>query len=202
LKLPVSARQLEKMKLEMRGNPQKIAQYNVAKRMYDDMIELYFNEEFPYAHTPSEDYVERLKERAKSGNTEDVMRYEIMKERRDMHEYEASGQDARDIRLLRQDLVTKLTNGEKLSQGDIRAARELVLRFGSIDNQVLYSRIKRTYEQQQTGEVEKVEDKPSDVSITKEMVDEAYQRAKTTGRIEDSARYAILKRNYEQQASE
>jgi hypothetical protein len=190
------------MKLEMRGNPQKIAQYNVAKRMYDDMIALYFNEEFPFARLPSEDYVERLKERAKSGDTEDVMRYEIMKERRDMHEYEASGQDARDIRLLRQDLITKLTNGEKLSQGDIRAARELVLRIGSIDNQVLYSKIKRTYEQQQSGEVEMVQDKPSDVSITKEMVDEAYQRAKATGRIEDSARYAILKRNYEQQASE
>lgn len=202
MNLPVSARQLEKMKLEMRGNPQKIAQYNVTKRMYDDMIALYFNEEFPFVRLPSEDYVERLKERAKSGDTEDVMRYEIMKELRDMHEYEASGQAARDIRLLRQDLITKLTNGEKLSQGDIRAARELVLRIGSIDNQVLYSKIKRTYEQQQSGEVEMVQDKPSDVSITKEMVDEAYQRAKATGRIEDSARYAILKRNYEQQASE
>ncbi len=202
MKLPISARQLEKMKLEARGNPQKIAEYSMAKQRYEDMIKQYFNDETPFVSLPADWYLQQLEEKAKSGNPDDVMRYLILKERRDMHEYEASGQDARDIRQAKHELQTKLMSGEKLTQRDLRIARELALKISSVDNLVLYSKVKQAIEQQPEGQVEVVTESGKPSRVTKEMVDEAYQHAKKTGRIDDQVRYSVLKREFELQESE
>ncbi|WP_409178542.1 hypothetical protein [Brevibacillus fortis] len=153
MSLAISAKKLEDMKLHARGNPKKIAEYKVAKHEYDQMCQRLFDgETYPNIGSPATDYVQRLEEEAKSGDSDSVMRYEIIKERRDMVDYSASGQETRDNRLISHDLRGKLTNGDKLTAADVRAASTLSRKISSIDNMVLYSTVKRTFEHQQESE--------------------------------------------------
>ncbi|EJL31784.1 hypothetical protein [Brevibacillus sp. BC25] len=151
--LAISARKLEEMKLQSRGNPKKMAEYKVAKHEYDQMCQRLFDgETYPNVGSPAADYVQRLEEEALSGESDSVLRYEIIKERREMVDYSASGQEMRDIRLTSHDLRGKLANGEKLTAADVRAANTLSRKNSSIDNMVLYSTVKRTFEHQQESE--------------------------------------------------
>ncbi|MFK4340798.1 MULTISPECIES: hypothetical protein [Paenibacillus] len=143
--LTVTAGKLEDMKLMARGNPQKIAEYMVRKREYDDTVDRYFKEQdngFNFVDLPSEEYVTKAEARAaETGDEADAMRAAIL---RDRAQYSASQKDVhKDWRRTYTDLTAKLANGDTITQRDLEDAEHLARQNSSLDNLVLYRKIKR-----------------------------------------------------------
>ncbi|MBE0335579.1 hypothetical protein [Paenibacillus sp. 23TSA30-6] len=143
--LTVTARKLEDMKLMARGNPQKIAEYVVRKREYDDTVDRYFKEQysgFNFVDLPSEEYVIKAEARAaETGDDADAMRAAILRDRIKYHE---SQKDVhKDWRRIREELTTKLANGDTITKRDIESVEHLTRQNSSVDNLALYTRVKR-----------------------------------------------------------
>jgi hypothetical protein len=136
---------LEEMKMMSRGNPAKIAKYVQEKAVYDSLVKTYFNEDNPFVDAPSEDYVNKLKEKADSGDEADKIRYAIIKDRYDYYEYKRRDEHFDNVKT-RQELRRKIDEGATLTRSDLLLAEKLVRKFPSPDNLVMYSKIKRMVE--------------------------------------------------------
>lgn len=195
MKLGTSWAKLEEMKVLAQGHPERIAKYSTAKRQYDDTVAEFFNEEdgVPFISTPSLRHVEEIEERAKHGTERDEVRAIIIRDRYEAHQTEKTRHI--EIRTTQQDLLSRLSSGEKLTQADVNAAYRLARLNPSDDNRVLYARVKREFE----NPTEKQPTTPVQEKVTREMVEAAAEKARATGSVHDNATYAILKRQYESQ---
>ncbi|MFL1674816.1 hypothetical protein [Paenibacillus dendritiformis] len=195
MKLGTSWAKLEEMKVMAQGHPERIAKYSMAKRQYDETVAEFFNEEdgVSFISTPSLRHVEEFEERAKSGTERDKVRAIIIRDR-----YEAlEGEKTKhiELRTTQQELLSRIDGGEKLTQADVNAAYRLARLNPSDDNRVLYSRVKREFE----NPTEKQPTTPVQEKVTREMVEAAAGKARATGSVRDNAAYAVLKRQYESQ---
>jgi len=195
MKLGITLAKLEEMKKLAPGHPQKLAEYTLAQRKYDDMIAEFFTEEdgVKYIRSPHEWYVRELEERAKTGTDRDTARAVIL---RDSYTYHANRSEGAylDQRVTKQELIAKLSGGEKLTQKDVDTAYRHAKLYHSEENRVLYARVKREFENP-TERTAPSEPEP----VTKEMVDAAADKARRTGRTQDRVTYALVKREFEHQ---
>ncbi|NSL51704.1 hypothetical protein [Calidifontibacillus erzurumensis] len=134
---------LAEMKLMARGNPRKIAEYNLKEREYYDFIKQYFDDEHKFVDSPNEFYIKEVEEKAKSGDEMDVMRYKILKDRFDYYQSFKGSKRIDNAREIRSKLQAKLQNGDKITKDDLTAAEKLARTYPGPDSLVLYSRIKR-----------------------------------------------------------
>jgi rRNA maturation endonuclease Nob1 len=137
---------LEEMKMMSRGNPAKIAEYVREKTVYDSLVKTYFNEDNPFVDSPSEEYVNELKEKADSGDEADKIRYAIIKDRYDYYEYKRRDEHLDNVKT-RQELRRKLDEGAEFTKSDLLLAEKLARKFPSPDNLVLYATVKRLADQ-------------------------------------------------------
>lgn len=195
MKLGTSWAKLEEMKVLAQGHPERIAKYSMAKRQYDDTVAEFFNEEdgVRFISLPDEHDVEAFEERAKHGTERDKARAIIIRDRYEAHQTEKTRHI--EIRTTQQDLLSRLSSGEKLTQADVNAAYRLARLNPSDDNRVLYARVKREFE----NPTEKQPTAPVQEKVTREMVEAAAGKARATGSVRDNAAYAVLKRQYESQ---
>ncbi|MFT9848970.1 hypothetical protein [Aneurinibacillus sp. REN35] len=147
MKLTITAVELKKLKTMSRGNSQKIAEYKIKERAYNELVEALFDEDTQFVDNPSEQYVRELAEKAESGDEVDEARYAVMKDRFDMYEYEHK-QAHFDYVKTRSSLMKKISSGEQLTKSDLSSAELLARQHSSIDNIVLYSKIKHELAQE------------------------------------------------------
>jgi hypothetical protein len=137
---------LEELEMMSRGNPEKIAKYKREKDVYDTMIKTYFNDETPFLEHPSEDYVNKLEQKAaETGDEADIIRAAMMRDRFEYNEYKRRAEHFDNVKT-RQELRRKLDEGAKLTKSDLLLAEKLARKFPSPDNLVMYSKIKRIVE--------------------------------------------------------
>jgi hypothetical protein len=199
-KLPVTLKKIKELEYEARrtGHPEKRAKFSNAKREYETLKSVLFDEEFPYAESPSESFVEQLREAAESGEEVAIFRYQMMKERREMVERGIRGDDVKELRASEEELRRLLESGEAITAAHLESASRVAIDNGSIDNRVLYSTIKTRYQAQQEGTYEPPSnDEPT--KVTGEDIEAAGEKAQRSGRIEDRVAYATLRRQYAEQ---
>lgn len=181
------------------GRPQEIARYSKAKTEFEELkARLFDAEQYTYAVSPVEHYVERLAKEAESGDETAILRYQMMKANRDHidnHHEEA--------RLLKEGISSMrrlLADGDAVTNAHISAARKIVVQNPTPDNLATLSLLKMRQASQQAGTFVKSKDTAAkEAKITRTDLDAAYEKMKDTNHIDDRVRYATLKRRYEAQ---
>lgn len=137
---------LKEMERMARGNPKKIAEFQMALRRYRELCSEVFNEERKFVDGPIPSYVERLKEEAEAPEADDAakLRYAIMNDRREYQDY-SSKQEHFDNVKTRQELRQKLDEG-KATQADVHTAEKYTRKFPSPQNLAMYAQMKRIAE--------------------------------------------------------
>lgn len=200
MRMPVTLKRIKELEYEARrtGHTEKRAAWSEAKREYERLKTALFDEETPYADSPADDYVERLRIAAESGEEVAVMRYEMMRERREKIDRGIRWDDARELRAMTEELRRVLESGEKVMKKHVEAASRVAMDFGSTDNRVLYSAMKARYEAQKDGSIEhSTPDDPP--KVTEEDIKDAGEKARISGRIEDRVHFATLKQKMREQ---
>ncbi len=205
MKLGITLAQLMDMEVLCQGNPKKMAEYTQAKRKYDDMIAEFFNEEdgVEYIPTPTPYYVEELERRAENGTDRDKARAIILRERYDARENKKNNHHHK-IKATKSELRDKLGRGDEITAQDMEDAYWLSRHNPSSENLALYSQLKRAHENPtiQDGRQAEHSAKLESDKVTPEKVQQAYDKAKETGRMTDHVAYASLKRKLADQSDE
>lgn len=130
------------------GRPQEIARYSKAKTEFEELkARLFDGEQYTYAVSPVEHYIERLAKEAESGDETAILRYQMMKANRDHidnHHEEA--------RLLKEGIASMrrlLTEGGEVTNAHLSAARKIIVQNPSPENLATYSMLKRQQASQQ-----------------------------------------------------
>ncbi len=197
MKLGTTLAQLEEMKKMAAGHPERMAQYRLAQKRYDEMIAEYFNEEsgVKFIAHPMESFVAQLEAKAKeSGDPGDKARAVIMRDR--LNHYEAEKTQHLDWRRSRERLSGLIDSGAKVTQRDIDEAYKLARHNPSAEVVTLYSRLKSVKQAQEDGTYTPLTP-PEPPKVTAEDVEAARLKAQRTSSARDIADYAVLKRQYQ-----
>ncbi|WP_429312087.1 hypothetical protein [Paenibacillus mucilaginosus] len=201
MELPISAAKVRELKLEAKasgGNPHRMAKYAQAQRQFDDLIAAIFYDDYFYTSAPSEGYLRRLEEEAKSGDPAAETRYLLIKEVRDTNDnrHEAAKEFKRSISEMRQ----LLHSGDEVSEGTVFEARKIAAKNPTIENLAVVAQIERRHADQQAGTYVKPEPPATERPVTKADVDAAYEKARASrGSTRHIAEYAVLKGKFEAQ---
>ncbi|AZV45174.1 hypothetical protein BAOM_4595 [Peribacillus asahii] len=133
------------------GNPTKMAQYDVKKRELEQIKAKHFNEEHPFVDGFNESYLSELKSYAEANPDDESaqVRYALQKERFTVRE--ASKNAHIDIRVAKSNLLQKVQEGN-VTEADVKAAWTFAKKNSSVENRVLYSKIKRMVESAEQAE--------------------------------------------------
>lgn len=200
MEIGISYSKLMDMEVLSKGDPRKIAEYTVAKKRYEDMVTEFFNEEdgVLFKSNPSLEYVLELEQRAVNGTDRDKARAIIIRDRYEANEKKKVQHI--DFRTARNKLEEKLRVGSEITEQDIDEMYRITRHFPTPDSMVLYSKIKRAFEQPgQSNRTQRQE--KEEVVATPVMVQEAWNKAKQTGRMSDHVAYALLKQKLTKQES-
>lgn len=130
------------------GRPQDIAKYSIANRDFEALkTQLFDGQEYSYASVPAESYLARLQQEAESGDEVSVMRYQMIKAN-----HESFVNRHEEARLLKEGIASMrrlLTEGGKVTNAHVSAARKIVVHNPIPENLAMLSMIKREYESQQ-----------------------------------------------------
>lgn len=192
MKMEITLTKLKEMELMSRGNPQKTIAYKLKQKKYDDMVSSLFTDDAPIKYLPSksEEYVQRAEQiAAESGDPDDFARAVILRDGFEF--YEADNMKHLDWKNTRSQLKAKLDSGERLSQRDLLTAERLARSNSSLDNLVLYSRVKTGYEHP----TERVEEEPElPRKVTADDVEKAREQAQYNPSPANIAKFTQLKR--------
>ncbi|MFB6362493.1 hypothetical protein ACFCP7_00345 [Paenibacillus elgii] len=198
--LPVSLKKIKELEYVARtGNMDKKQALAVAKAKYESMKVSHFNKEFPYVEWPAQWYVDKLADHAKSGHSDAIIRYEMLKERREYMDRGIAGDDVKDFRENVQELHRIINSGVEITEDVFKVASHVALENSSPENLALYSAIKARRQAQKDGEYITSEAPPVERKITQEDVGAALEKAKRSSSPHDIATYATLKRQFESQ---
>lgn len=195
----ITLSKLKEMETEAKasGNPRKSANFKVAQHEFESLVKSLFDDDgYSYLETPSDQYVQRLKVEAESGDEKAVARYRITKDAYDHFENrgERFHQFRGDIREMRR----LLESGETVTDAHVAAARKVAVMNPTAENLAVAAQLKQRKEDQQAGTYIRPEPQ-SEPKVTREEVEAAAKKAKETSRTQDIAMYAVLKRKLESQ---
>lgn len=94
------------------------------------------------------------------------------------------------------DTRIKLDNGAVFSDNDVDQIQRVAEATERPEHIVLYTKAKFTY---RNGSDKQTDEVPVDEPVVESQVDDAREMARLTGRIEDRAKYAVLKQKIQEQ---
>lgn len=138
-----SVSKLAEMKKNARGNPRKIAEYNIAKVDYDAVVSTYFdNDANPFVAAGSDEYLAQLATASESGEPADMMRFAIAKDSAAGQEFAMNGVHEKTVTTISK-VRGKLSEGQPISSADMTALESAVRQHSSPANVALFSQAKR-----------------------------------------------------------
>ncbi len=151
----ITQSELKKLEREAKATnkPEKRTEYAKAKREFNELRDALFDgQEYPYAKSPSDQYVEQLRQEAEKNNDEvSRARYEMMKANRDTVDANKSGETSRNFKQEQARLQKIAREDGEVTDADLKSAWEVTSKNPSPELLKTYSILKRKKENQDEG---------------------------------------------------
>lgn len=147
----ITTKRIEELKTIARGgNDRQRADYVLAQKKHDDMVQVFFKDEgIDFLTAPSESAVKRFKEEYES-SPEDInakARYMMIKAQFDAYSQETINQKYHDFRLQRQEVRDAAANVEvEVTPQLLEQARQVAVQNPTTENRAAYALLKRRLE--------------------------------------------------------